>query len=102
MVSQKTKGPNKLEAAFAAILRAENPGIRIREQSVTLLIANGCRYTPDIFAVVAGQMTAWETKGFLREDAAVKIKVAAKEWPEITFFLIWRRAGVWNRQRILP
>ncbi len=101
LLRQKSKSPNKLEAAFAAVLRAENPGVQIREQAVTLLICNGVRYTPDMFAVVDGQMKAWETKGQMRDDAACKLKFAAKEWPEIEFTLVWRKAGVWHRQRIL-
>lgn len=101
LLRQNTKGPNKLEAAFAAVLRAENPGVQIREQAVTLVLCNGVRYTPDMFAVVDGKMKAWETKGFMREDAGQKLKFAAKEWPEIEFTLVWRKAGVWHRQRIL-
>jgi hypothetical protein len=101
LLRQNTRGPNKLEAAFAAVLRAENPGVQIREQAVTLVLCNGVRFTLDMFAFVNGQMKAWETKGFMRDDAAVKLKFAAKEWPEIEFILVWRKAGVWHRQRIL-
>ena len=101
LLRQKTKGPNNLETAFAAVLRAENPGVQIREQAVTLVLCNGVRYTPDMFAFVDGRPKAWETKGFLRDDAGQKLKFAAKEWPEIEFTLVWRKAGVWHRQRIL-
>jgi hypothetical protein len=102
LLRQKTKGPNKLETAFAAVLRAENPGVQIREQAVTWQIGNGVRYTPDIMIVEPGRLEAYETKGGLfRDDAKVKIKVAASIWPQITFFLVWRKAGVWHRQRIL-
>lgn len=46
---QSTKGPNKTEAAFAAHVRACYPGSLIFEQAVTLVLANGLRYTPDLF-----------------------------------------------------
>jgi hypothetical protein len=101
LLRQNKKGPNKLEAAFAAVLRAENPGVQIREQAVTLLLANGVRYTPDMFIMELGRLEAFETKGHMRDDAAVKIKIAAAIWPQITFWLVWRKAGVWHRQRIL-
>ena len=101
LLRQKAKGPNKLEAAFAAVLRAENPGVQIREQAVTLLLANNCRYTPDMMIVEPGRLEAYETKGHMRDDASVKLKVAASVWPQITFWLVWRKAGVWHRQRIL-
>jgi hypothetical protein len=101
LLRQNTKGPNKLEAAFAAVLRAENPGVQIREQAVTLLLANGVRYTPDMMILEPGRQEAWETKGHMRDDAACKLKIAASIWPQITFWLVWRKAGVWHRQRIL-
>ena len=102
LLRQKSKGPNKLEAAFAAVLRAENPGVQIREQAVTILLANNCRYTPDMMIVEPGRLEAYETKGGLfRDDAKVKIKIAASIWPQITFWLVWRKSGVWHRQRIL-
>ena len=46
---QSSKGPNKTEAAFAAYLRAQDPGNVVLEQAVTLVLANGLRYTPDAF-----------------------------------------------------
>ena len=101
---QRTKGPNKLEAAFAAYLRGYNPGAVIHEQAVTLLVANGVRYTPDIFS--PGTLSFYETKGFMRDDAAVKIKVAAGVHPWATFYLVTKikasKGGGWNIQRILP
>ena len=102
LIRQNTKGPNKLEAAFAAVLRAENPGVQIREQAVTLQIGNGVRYTPDMMIIEPGRLEAFETKaGLFRDDAKVKLKIAASVWPQITFTLVWRKAGAWHRQRIL-
>ncbi len=104
---QSSKGPNKTEAAFAAHLRAKYPTITIHEQAVTLMLANGVRFTPDMFAWDPDGRgpVAWETKGHMRDDAAVKIKVAAAVYPAITFFLVTRRGrtcGGWDIQRILP
>lgn len=105
---------NKTEAAFLDWLRLspEGEGREILPQSVTLLIANGCRYTPDFFlppvwrGKVHGGITplAYEVKGFMREDAAVKLKVAARTYPWIRFYLVSRkgRAHPWRIQEILP
>lgn len=106
---------NKTEAEFLDRLRAEQPKSTIRTQSLTLLLANGCRYTPDFFVdPMIGtdpdiensfKAEAYEVKGFMREDAAVKIKVAAAAYPWIRFFLVWKRTrkagGGWGSQEIL-
>lgn len=94
---------NKTESAFGEWLLASAPtDALIHSQSITLKLANGCRYTPD-FVVMAGRPVAYEVKGFMREDAAVKIKVAAAAYPWIQFFLVWRkgRASAWQFQEIL-
>mgnify|MGYP001454520770 CR=1 FL=1 len=36
-----------------------------------------------------------------RDDAAVKLKVAAAQFPAWAFWLVWRKAGAWQQQRIL-
>lgn len=97
--------PNKMEAAFGEWLAANNAknGALIHFQKVTLRLANGCRYTPDYVMYGGGQTYAYEVKGFMREDAAVKLKVAAANFPWIRFFLISRRrTGPWESQLILP
>lgn len=93
---------NKTEAAFWDILVVEHPFSTVLAQELTLKIANGCRYTPD-FAVVNrdGAPTFFEVKGHMRDDAAVKIKVAAAQFPAWAFWLVWRKAGQWQQQRVL-
>ena len=82
---------NGLERAWLAVLReAGYPYIGI--QSVTLKLADGCRYTPDFFTrSTCGSFTAWETKGFFRDDAKVKIKVAARLFTFFRFLVVTRR-----------
>lgn len=100
---RQKRGPklNKLETAWQDELRRTYPDATIRAQSVTLVLANGVRYTPDFFDLT--NRRAWETKGFMRDDAAVKIKMAATLYPEITFTLVTKvRGGGWNHQEMLP
>ena len=53
-------------------------------ESITLKLAKDTRYTPD-FAVInnSDELEYHEIKGFWRDDAKVKIKVAAEMFPFI-------------------
>lgn len=106
---QSSKGPNKTELAFAAYLRALYPGAKVYEQAVTLVLANGLRFTPDMFIPVipghAAGPTFWETKGYMRDDAAAKIKMAARVHPWAAFYLVTKqgRTGTgWSIEAVLP
>ncbi len=99
---QNADGLNKLERAFANHLRERDCGARIYEQAITLRIANGCRYTPDFITTNEWATEGWEVKGFMRDDAAVKLKVAASLYPWIKFHLVSRKKGEWQIQEILP
>lgn len=95
---------NKTEAAWLEVLNRDlPPEWRVLTQSITLRLANGCRYTPD-FAMLHGPTGAarfYEVKGHMRDDAAVKLKVAAAQFPAWAFWLVWRKGGQWQQQRIL-
>lgn len=118
---QDRKGPNKLEAEFEAWLREEwknDAGVDVLAQAVTLSLANGVRYTPDFVVKFTSHgmrgavqfeavvLHAYETKGFMREDASVKIKVAAHQYPWIKFHLVTKRkkkdGGGWAIEEVLP
>ena len=78
-------GMNGTERDFAIQLEARKRAGDIREwffEGMTLKLADDCRYTPD-FMVIDKDCTIlfMETKGFWREDAKIKIKVAAKMYP---------------------
>ena len=103
-IRQNSAGLNKTEQAFFDYLKArEDPGVLrtvLPPQSVTLRIANGCRYTPDFVVayhhstdIPSVDLVAYEVKGFMRDDAAVKIKVAATAFPWITFHLVTKLPG---------
>lgn len=99
---RQRQGPklNKTETAFLEWLCARYDPKDIRAQAVTLVIGNGVRYTVDFTNLRAG--LAWETKGHMRDDASVKIKVAASLYPEIKFHLVTRDAGAWSIQEMVP
>lgn len=78
----------------------------VRPHALTLELANGCKYTPDVVAVpraAGGSITVFEAKGKKSwDDAIVKLKVAARVWPCITFFLVDEVSGALRYERVLP
>lgn len=72
-------------------------------QDVTLKLADDTRYTPDFWTFeVGGQFVAREVKGFFREDAKVKIKVAARLFPWAKFLIVRRTKYGWNEEEVKP
>lgn len=76
---------NKTEAAYSAhleLLRHAGDVQWIRFEGLKLRLADNTFYTPD-FAVMAsdGVMECHEVKGFWTDDARVKIKCAADQYP---------------------
>jgi hypothetical protein len=100
---RQKSGPklNKTEAAFLQYISQFYPAERIGIQDVTLHLANGCRYTPD-FRV--GWHSFYEVKGHMRDDAAVKIKVAAARFTDLQLFLVFRdknQPSGWRIEEVL-
>lgn len=61
-------------------------------EPITFKLAHRCTYTPDFLVVLpSGSVEIHEVKGFLREDAAVKFKVAAHANPWATFVMIKKK-----------
>jgi hypothetical protein len=92
---------NKLERRWLAHMRALNMQ-EIGIQSLTLKIGDDCRYTPDFTAITDGHLVAYETKGFMRDDAQVKIKVAARKFRWIEFVLVTEANHQWIETPIKP
>lgn len=105
---------NKTEARFEAeILRPMlGSGVLLwyAYEAVTFKIGPDCRYTPDFCAQRAdGVLVAYEVKAGKRDgsplvtdDAAVKIRVAAQQFP-VVFRLCWpASSGAWSERTFLP
>jgi len=94
---------NKLESAWLAVLRADITLAWVGVHALTFKIGDDCRYTPDFIALnLDGELIAYETKGFMRDDARVKLKVAARMFPFVGFVLVERKAGAWICTEIKP
>lgn len=94
---------NKLETAFRDKLKRDNPDHWLAEQAITFRLANGVRYTPDFitFSGLRGYINAYEVKGYMRDDAGVKLKLAAKLFPWVKWVLVWKEKSEWRHQVIM-
>ena len=65
---------------------------------MTLKLANDCRYTPDFFVMNKdGGFECHEVKGsWIRDDAIVKLRVTADQWPDFVFKLCVYKQGIWT------
>lgn len=84
--AKSADGMNNLERQFQEWLDEQihigNLAWRSRHDGITLKLAKATRYTPDFVAITkAGEVVVYECKGFWRDDARVKIKVAADQYP---------------------
>ena len=115
LVRQTAKTPNQTETAFQSDvlywrkLRGEID--RYEFEPLRLKLGNGVCYTPDFCVWRDPQSLAfYEVKGekrkgrvIVRDDASVKIKIAASRYPEWQFVLVWREANnTWQEQIVLP
>ena len=96
---------NKLESRFAAYLEMQkhlHELIAWDFEPVKFTLArnvkgqrNATTYTPDFLAVYPGNFTFYEVKGFWRDDAKVKIKVAAEMFPFFVWQAVQWKKGEW-------
>jgi hypothetical protein len=114
-VTARAKKMNATESAWAAELTKR--GIQWRWEAITLEIANDCRYTPDFACTFqdhaayykAVEVTFFEvkrqwkhkTRPHIEDDALVKLKVAAAQYSEFSFVLVWLRPdGSWGEEKV--
>lgn len=95
---KRVAGLNKTEREWKAIL--ESRGYIVHVQTITLLLAEGCRYTPDFWALEPdGTITFWDSKGgHVWEDSIIKQKTAAVMFPMFRFVQAQKKAGKWTEK----
>lgn len=91
---------NKTEAAYAQHLDLLQRAGLIRSwrfEAITLKLADGTRYTPDFLVEVYDRTPELhEVKGFWRDDALVKYRVAAELFPMFRFRVVRRKSHEWD------
>jgi hypothetical protein len=90
---------NGLERDYSAELGRRKLAGEIEEyffECMTLKLADSTRYTPDFLVITKTGLEAHEVKGFMREDAWVKLKVSAERFWFISFLLVKRVKKQWQ------
>lgn len=96
---------NKQEAAYAAhleLLKASGDVLWWKFEGVKLRLAHNTFFTCDFMVLKKdGHVCMDEIKGFMTDDAAVKIKVAASIYP-FQFRIIRKSGGMWKITNVGP
>lgn len=96
---------NRTEAAYAAhleLLKASGDVLWWKFEGVKLRLAHNTFYTCDFMLLKCdGQVCMDEVKGFMTDDAAVKIKVAASIYP-FQFRIIRKSGSMWKIINVGP
>lgn len=97
---------NKTEALYAEHLerlRLAEVVLDYHFEAFKLRLADRTFYTPDFLVIrpEAPFLQFHEVKGFMRDDAAVKLKVAARLYPKFRFILARAaKGGGWKTQEV--
>ncbi len=101
-----SRGMNRLESRFAAELAAWKATGQIEwwgYESLKLRLAKGAWFKPDFLVIDEfGKFIIYETKGFMRESANVRIKVAAETYRFFKFIVVRLVKGQWQYTEIEP
>lgn len=69
-------------------------------ESLTLKLAPDLRYTPDFLVMEAsGMLCLHETKGFMRDDARVKLKMTRQQFPFVIMVCRYAK-GQWSYEEV--
>lgn len=93
---------NNLEQKWLSVLQQQRDAI-IYAQSMRFKLANGIWYKPDFLVFHGPIVTAYECKGpHAFRGGFENLKVAAHQYPNIKWVLVWVENGMWREQVVLP
>jgi hypothetical protein len=90
---------NSLEKKYAERLEMQKQAGEILDykfESVKFRLAPKTFYTPDFMVIYPDGIGFHETKGFMRDDANVKLKVVAETYQWFDFLLVEWRQKAWK------
>lgn len=93
---------NRLELGYSQRLELLLRAGEIRSyrfEALKLRLADKTFYTPDFYVVTENEIQLHEVKGFWEDDARVKIKVAAFEYPEFQFIAVRKIKKEWEFEK---
>ena len=103
-IRQSTKPlMNKLESEFKAYYETLT-GHSLIVQSIRFKLGNGIWYKPDFILMCSTLgIKAFEVKGeHAFRGGFENLKVAAHQYPRISWILAWKVNNTWNQQPVLP
>lgn len=107
---------NKVEHAYAEVLAIKAHQQEIlcaRFECVKLRLADDTTFTPDFFVTYPDHFEFHEVKPtkkvkgsgreirevpYFEEDARIKVKIAAEQYPEFLFVTVWKTHEGWQRE----
>lgn len=100
----KERGMNKLEKKYAdhlELLKAAGEVLWYEYEAIKLRLADNTFYNPDFLVLnSAGELEIHETKGFMRDDANVKLKSCEERFPFPFFLVKAAKGGAWDIRKI--
>ena len=91
--------PNKTEQRYAQyleVLKRAGEILDYRFEPIKFKLADKTFYSPDFLVIYPDHVLLVEIKGFLRDDANVKFKVAAKLFPWFRFCMVREVKKQWH------
>ena len=101
--SPKPEYESKWEEAYAYNLDLQKKiGIILdwRIHPIKFRLAKATFYTPDFLVITCDAFEIHEVKGYMRDDAAVKLKTAAEMFPWFRWYLIRWEKTYWDIKEI--
>lgn len=98
-IIRKPGNMNKTEAAYAANLEAKKrAGVIVdwKFEPLKFRLAKTTFYTPDFMVINSDNIEFVEVKGFWRDDARIKIKVARELYPWFAWTAVKAHRGGWK------
>lgn len=98
---------NRTELAYSQLLDQRISAREIinwRFQEITLRLGDDLRYTPDFMVRMPDrELHLHEVKGFMRDDARVKLYATAAQWPIFKFWLCtFNKRDGWTIKQVKP
>lgn len=93
---------NKTEAQFQQLLIRRPDVIWCGFEAIKFMVGvKTCWYCPDFVCVLDdGTVVVYEVKGWWKDDARVKIKAAAKQYPWLKFIAAQKKRDKWVYEKI--
>ena len=92
-------GMNGTEQKYAELLehmKLAGDILDYKFEAVKFRLAKATYYTPDFMVIFPNHIEFHEVKGFWRDDARVKIKVASGMFPEFGFMAVQLKKKQWE------